>query len=260
MVGCTVMPGYLAGVARYLLRDPIAAGRLTLNYNPEFIAQGDIMRGFVQPDMVLIGEASTLAGDAIAAVYARICTSTPRVCRMSPESAELTKLSLNCFITMKIAYANAIGDIAAATPGADADAILAAVGADSRVGAKCLKPGFGFGGPCFPRDNEALGHYAASIGRDPLLMRATDAANEAHRAFQVEQLLRQHPEPTHRFHFDSVTYKDNCPVPIIEHSQKLLVAAALARAGRLVTVADRADVIECVQREYGGLFTYEIRQ
>jgi hypothetical protein len=57
-----------------------------------------------------------------------------------------------------------------------------------------------------------------------------------------------------------VTYKDNCPVPIIEHSQKLLVAAALARAGRLVTVHDRADVIECVQREYGGLFTYEIRQ
>jgi UDPglucose 6-dehydrogenase len=114
---------------------------------------------------------------------------------MSPESAELTKLSLNCFITMKIAYANAIGDIAAATPGADAAAILAAVGADSRVGAKCLQPGFGFGGPCFPRDNEALGHYAASIGREPLLMRATDAANDAHRAYQVEQLLRQHPDP-----------------------------------------------------------------
>lgn len=260
MVGCTVMPGYLAGVARYLLRDAVAAGRLTLNYNPEFIAQGDIMRGFVQPDMVLIGEASPAAGDAIAAVYARLCTSAPRVCRMSPESAELTKLSLNCFITMKIAYANAIADIAVATPGADADAVLAAVGADSRVGAKCLKPGFGFGGPCFPRDNEALGHYAASIGRDPLLMRATDAANNAHRAFQVEQLLRQHPDPAHRFRFDSVTYKDNCPVPIIEHSQKLLVAAALARAGRLVTVCDRVDVIECVQREYGGLFTYEITQ
>jgi UDPglucose 6-dehydrogenase len=260
MVGCTVMPGYLGGVARYLLRDALAANAVSLNYNPEFIAQGDIMRGFVHPDMVLIGEASPAAGDAIAAVYARVCTSSPRVCRMSPESAELTKLSLNCFITMKIAYANAIADIAASTPGADADAILAAVGADSRVGQKCLKPGYGFGGPCFPRDNEALGHYAASIGREPLLPRATDAANAAHRAFQVEQLLRAHPDPAHRFHFDSVTYKDNCPVPIIEHSQKLLVAAALARAGRLVTVRDRIDVIECVQREYGGLFTYETNE
>jgi UDPglucose 6-dehydrogenase len=254
MVGCTVLPGYFAGVGRYLLRS---RADLTLSYNPEFIAQGDIMRGFVQPDMVLIGQGSDAAGDAIAAVYARVCANQPRVCRMSAESAELTKLSLNCFVTMKIAYANAIGDIAACTPGADADAILAAVGADSRVGSKCLRPGYGFGGPCFPRDNTALGHYAASVGREPLLSRATDAANEAHRAFQIAQLQRAHPEPEHCFVFDWVTYKDNCAVPIIEHSQKLLIAAALARAGRRVLVRDRADVLACVEREYGSLFAYE---
>lgn len=254
MVGCTVMPGYFVGVARYLLR---LRPDVSLSYNPEFIAQGDIMRGFVQPDMVLIGEGSAAAGDAVAAVYARVCTNKPRVCRMSAESAELTKLSLNCYVTMKIAYANAIGDIAACTPGADAEAILAAVGADSRVGAKCLKPGYGFGGPCFPRDNTALGHYAASVGREPLLSRATDAANEAHRAFQIEQLQRAHPDAAHQFVFDYVTYKDNCAVPIIEHSQKLLIAAALARAGRRVLVRDRADVLACVEREYGGLFAYE---
>jgi UDPglucose 6-dehydrogenase len=92
MVGCTVMPGYLAGVARFLLREAIAAGRVSLSYNPEFIAQGDIMRGLVQPDMVLIGEASPLAGDAIAAVYARLCAPRPRrrasaACRPSRPSS-----------------------------------------------------------------------------------------------------------------------------------------------------------------------------
>lgn len=77
-----------------------------------------------------------------------------------PPSAEITKLAVNCFVTMKVSYANMIGDIADATPGADKNHILQAVGADSRVGTKYLRPGYGFGGPCFPRDNRALGGYA----------------------------------------------------------------------------------------------------
>lgn len=70
---------------------------------------------------------------------------------MSPASAEICKLAVNCFITTKISFANMIGDIADATHGANKLDILRAVGADSRIGSKCLKPGYGFGGPCFPR-------------------------------------------------------------------------------------------------------------
>ncbi len=55
-----------------------------------------------------------------------------------------------------------IADIADKTSGADKFDILGAVGQDSRVGTKCLKPGYGFGGPCFPRDNRALFWYAKS--------------------------------------------------------------------------------------------------
>lgn len=110
---------------------------------------------------------------------------------MTAESAELTKLSLNCFITTKIAYANTIADIASKTPNANAVDILRAgsrasrvrvmfgrgsqcafaVGQDSRVGSKCIMPGYGFGGPCFPRDNRALGNYAKSIGVNPIIPR-----------------------------------------------------------------------------------------
>jgi hypothetical protein len=49
-------------------------------------------------------------------------------------------------------------------------------------------------------------------------------------------------------------------VCLLARSQKLLVAAALARAGRRVTVRDRADVLDAVRREYGGLFEYEHTQ
>lgn len=78
----------------------------------------------------------------------------PKIHRMSPESAEICKLSVNCFITTKIAFAylllsffvrmirdlicvassNMIADIAAKTPGASGTDILAAVGDDSRIG------------------------------------------------------------------------------------------------------------------------------
>ena len=130
VICCTVLPGYIS-------------------YNPEFIAQGDIMAGLERPDLVLIGEGSAAAGDRLQAMHERAASNSPRMCRMSTASAEITKLALNCFVTTKISFANMVGDIADRTPDADKDAILLAVGADRRVGHACLRAGYGFGGPCF---------------------------------------------------------------------------------------------------------------
>merc|ERR1719199_1694286 len=110
---------------------------------------------------------------------------------MAPESAEITKLAVNCFVTMKISYANMIGDIADATPGADKNEVLNAVGKDSRVGLKYLRPGYGFGGPCFPRDNRALGGYAKSVGVQPIMSNATDKYNQYHSELMTKELLDQ---------------------------------------------------------------------
>lgn len=51
--------------------------------------------------MVLIGEGSVAAGERLQAIYEQMCESKPRICRMSPESAEICKLGVNCFVTMK---------------------------------------------------------------------------------------------------------------------------------------------------------------
>lgn len=123
VIGCTVLPGYIRDTGRFLLRDCL---NCTLNYNPEFIAQGAIIHGFENPDMVLIGEENKAAGDLIESIYHRCVKSKPFVARMSVESAEITKLALNCFVTTKIAYANTVADIAGKTPGANAVDILRA--------------------------------------------------------------------------------------------------------------------------------------
>ena len=51
----------------------------TLSYNPEFIAQGEILSGFAALELVLIGEGSEAAGDALEALYARATSSVPVV-------------------------------------------------------------------------------------------------------------------------------------------------------------------------------------
>lgn len=255
IIGCTVLPGYINCVGKCLLAD--CAG-CTLNYNPEFIAQGNIVRGFENPDIVLIGAETEQSGKRIKELYDNSCHNNPRMCIMSPASAEITKLSINCFITTKIAFANTIADIAINTPNADAEDILNAVGGDTRIGSKCLQPGFGFGGPCFPRDNRALGNYARSIGIKPFIPEATDNSNKFHTQQQMERIENMtgcNIETS--VVFEDVAYKPKCAVPIIEESQKLEIAKQLRKKGYDVKIRDRDIIINEIKKEYGNQFEYE---
>ncbi|HEX2978597.1 MAG TPA: nucleotide sugar dehydrogenase [Candidatus Babeliales bacterium] len=251
VICCTVFPGYIHSIAPILLKD---CTNVSVSYNPEFIAQGNIIQGFENPDIVLIGEGSREAGDILESIHRKVCKNNPKICRMSAESAEITKLSINCFITTKIAFANMIGDIADKTPGANKYDVLNAIGNDSRIGTKCLKPGYGFGGPCFPRDNRALGSYSKKIGIDPFIPQATDESNKLHARTMAESMINSGDDA---YVFEDVNYKDNCPVIILTESQKLAVAAEVAHRGRRVTIRDQEKVIAQVKKNYGNLFDYE---
>lgn len=250
IISSTVFPGYISGTASQLIKN---CKNTTINYNPEFIAQGNIIHGLEYPDLVLIGEGSKEAGNLLEEIYKAVCLNTPHIARLSTQSAEIAKLAVNCFITGKIAFANLIGEIADETPGADKFEILQAVGKDGRIGLRYLSPGYGFGGPCFPRDNQALGNYASFLGIEPLLFRATDEANKQHAEYITQKLLDKNLD---NYIFEDVCYKSNCPVPIIENSQKLVIAKALAAKGKEVTILDSENVITKVRQEYKNIFNY----
>jgi len=261
IIGCTVIPGYIDRCARLLLKD---CANCTVSYNPEFIAQGDIIRGLLNPDIVLIGEGDAKAGEAIEEVYRkigelqlpeRVNPREPQIFRMGPSSAEICKLSVNCFVTTKIAFANMIGDIADRTPNANKHDILRAVGGDSRVGSKCIQPGYGYGGLCFPRDNRALGNYAESIGIEPFVSRATDSSNKFHAKEMARVLIEKNLD---KYVFEDVCFKENCKVVMIEESQKLYVAFLVSQEKKRVIIRDREAVITAVKIEYGDNFEYEI--
>lgn len=248
VVMCTTMPGYCDDFA-----GRMAPYGYRVSYNPEFIAQGTIIRDQQFPDQVLIGEADSKAGDAIQAVYEKVCHRTPTYCRMSRISAEIAKIATNCFLTTKISFANSVGDLAVRA-GAEPDKILQAIGADKRIGPRYLGYGFGYGGPCFPRDNRALGKFGELIGYDMLISRATDEVNRRHLDFQVDQYLQQY-RPEETIVFETVTYKPG--TTILEESQQLALAERLARAGRKVLVRDHPAVVSELKHRFGSLFAYE---
>ncbi len=147
-------------------------------YNPEFIALGNVVKGLLEPDLVLIGESDPQSGAALEEMYKKYNTNKPRIARMSIISAELTKISVNSFVTMKISFTNQLRMIAERFPKADIHTVLEAIGNDSRIGLKYLRAGLSFGGPCFPRDNRLLAFTAKQMGVEAPLAEATDRVNQ----------------------------------------------------------------------------------
>ncbi|WP_420963318.1 UDP-glucose dehydrogenase family protein [Brucella sp. IR073] len=238
VVTSTVMPGSTGGPIRQALER--ASGRtvgqdLGLCYSPEFIALGSVVRDMLNPDMLLIGESDERAGAMLEAIYRRSVQSKPEFHRMNFVNAELCKISVNTFVTTKISYANMIADMCDHLPGADADVVTRAVGADSRIGRKYLKPAIGYGGPCFPRDNKAFAALGRKLGVDCMLAEATDHINE-HQLQRLMRAVEASVEPAGRVAILGLSYKPHTGV--IEESQGVMLAARLSKAGFRVAVHD----------------------
>ena len=253
IVGCTVMPKYIDEIGKVLIED---CENTTLNYNPEFIAQGEIIKGFLNPDIILIGAENESLGKKLEEIYSKFTLSNPRYCVLTPLEAEIVKISINGFITTKLSFANMISDVCD-NCGADKNKVLSSVGGDSRIGNKYFRPGYSFGGPCFPRDTVALKQFVDKMNIDSDLLTATTKYNNEHVKFQTNQLLEKNSEKE-EFEFTDVCYKENSKIPIIEESAILKIAENIAKMGKKVVIKDEIQLIDEVKKEYGNLFTYQV--
>jgi UDPglucose 6-dehydrogenase len=204
-------------------------------YNPEFIALGNVVRGLLEPDMVLIGESDPAAGAALEALYRQYNRNQPHIARMSVVSAELTKISVNSYITMKISFTNQLRMIAERFPRADIHTILEAIGSDSRINRKYLRAGLSYGGPCFPRDNRLLAYAARQAGVQAPLAEASDLVNERAKLDLVEQ-VKTLVKPGDAVAVLGVSYKPD--TYITEESAGLFLAQQLKRQRYDVWVHD----------------------
>jgi nucleotide sugar dehydrogenase len=269
IIGCTVMPTYIDHIATTLI--PAESG-CTISYNPEFIAQGEIVKGFENPDMILVGTREPYVRSKLQEVYSKMAKNQPVFCFMTPVEAEIVKISLNGFVTTKISFANMISDLCDQL-GADKTAVLYAVGSDTRIGRKYFKAGLSFGGPCFPRDTKALKQLMDQHQIPSNILKATTEYNEEHNRRYAEYLASDNPvlkqvaeeatgaissaDTKADFIFQNVCYKEGSNIPIIEESAKLKIAEILVKQyNKRVTIKDTHEIIKEVQKEYGKLFSY----
>jgi UDPglucose 6-dehydrogenase len=238
----TVMPGATRGALWPALEQ--ASGLrcpddFGLCYSPEFISLGSVIRDFLNPDFVLIGESDRRSGDILAGFYQSYCDNRPPVARMAPVNAELTKLALNTFVTTKISYANMLAQLCERLDGGDVDAVTAALGLDTRIGPKYLKGSLGYGGPCFPRDNIALAALARSLGVPTTLPEATDRVNQ-YQVPRLRDLVQSYRPKNGCVGILGLAYKPQTNV--VERAQGLELAQALLAEQVPVVVYDPCAV------------------
>jgi nucleotide sugar dehydrogenase len=250
VVGCTTNPGDCDAFQKYLPRN------VHVMYNPEFIAQGSIISDLKQADMVLLGVDPTMEDhvvDDIRTLYKKIQTTRAIVCVMSPKSAEITKIAVNCFLTTKISYANMLGDVLHKSGcGDETTAVLRAIGTDSRIGGKYLNYGLGYGGPCLPRDNRAFAHFAQKVGLEYNLGYVTDGFNNEH-AQTVADYWEEMNKDRKPFYFEYISYKKGTDI-ITESQQYRLCLDLLDRGFKVYIQNDRrvsSQVSEYLDEKYG---------
>jgi UDPglucose 6-dehydrogenase len=238
VVNSTVTPGSCDHVFRPTLERILGkkcGEGFGLCYNPEFIALGNVIHGLLQPDFVLIGESDPLSGQQLEEIYRQFCVRPAPIRRMSNLNAELAKISVNCYVTMKISFANQLAALCAKLPGADPRIILEAIGEDQRIGKAYLKPGLGYGGPCFPRDNGLFQYTAAAAGAQAPLAEATDRVNQEVNQRLLKTVLAHHQGDS-PIAVLGLAYKPDTGV--IECSPGVWLCAQLATQGRRVLAHD----------------------
>ena len=242
VVGCTTNPGDCEEFQKELDKYGV-----DVFYNPEFIAQGTIIKDLRTADMVLIGGKRNDTYDQLCEIYNRIQETPPKISIMSTTAAELVKLAVNCFLTTKISYANMVGQVMALSGMEDEiPLVLGAIGDDSRVGRKYLNFGFGFGGPCLPRDNRAFAAYAKQLGLDYNLGDTTDNFNEEHANFIKDHFVYRNVDNL-PFYFDYVSYKKG--TDILTESQQYRLCIDLLDDGYEVYINDNDAIMDMITKD-----------
>lgn len=231
----TVMPGQTAQLCAVLehtsgKRNGQGFG---LCYSPEFIALGSVVHDLQQPDYVLMGAQDSQGQYELYDIYRRVVGRGVEIIVTNWVNAEIAKMAQNAFITMKITFANHLGTLCGAIPGANVDDVTRALGHDRRIGPHYLRAGTAYGGPCFPRDNKALSTAAERAGVGFPLATHVDFLN-ANRTERLAEIVQEAGKGT--VGILGMAYKPGTPV--CEESAGLRLAEHLLGLGRDIIVYD----------------------
>jgi UDPglucose 6-dehydrogenase len=205
--------------------------------NPEFLREGMAVGDTLMPERIVVGmNGSTWAKDIIEDIYRPITRVGKPIVFMGRESAEIVKYSANAFLATKISFINMLSEFCEATGGNVRD-VAQGIGLDSRIGARFLHAGIGYGGSCFPKDVKALMATAKEYGIPMPIVQATDEINKHQRERFIRRLLETLPASS-RVAVWGLAFKPK--TDDMREAPSIDVIHALVKAGHSVTAFDPA--------------------
>jgi len=170
----------------FLLRSTVTPGttrklqrkfrNLNIVFNPEFLTERSAKLDFINQARFILGGRKKDVNKIEKLYRWRFGETTP-IIKTNYETAELIKYMNNCFFATKVSFLNEMYKVADAC-GADWDMAIEGFVRDGRIGHTHLSvPGpdgkFGFGGSCFPKDVQAMIHFAHTLGVSPNVLLGT---------------------------------------------------------------------------------------
>ncbi len=215
---------------------------------PEFLREGTGIHDTLNPDRTVIGSDDERAIELLLELHkplpgTRIVTNIP--------SAELIKYASNSMLSTKLSFANMIS-LFAEKLGADAPAVLEAVGMDNRIGPKNLAVSIGYGGACFPKDVQALTATGRQIGVDVSILESVENVNRLSWENYVSKVQKNVPKNS-SIAVWGLAFKAN--TDDVRFAPAVKIVSALAKSGYKIVAYDPAAMPN-VKRQIGDIIKY----
>jgi UDPglucose 6-dehydrogenase len=154
---------------------------IDLIFNPEFLTEANAVNDFINQDRIVLGGHSKLALSETYAMFRRVFPDVS-IIKTDTKSAEMVKYITNCFLSVKVSFANQIFDICSSI-GIDYSIVSSIAKLDNRLGDSHWKvPGpdgdRGYGGHCFPKDMSAFLYFSEKNDIDQSIIRESIKYND----------------------------------------------------------------------------------
>ena len=154
--------------------------------NPEFLREGNAVKDFFDPSVIVIGANDKKSFRKIRNIYREV---ESKIFKVTLNEAEIIKYTNNSFHAMKIAFANEVGRVAREYK-IDANKVMEILCQDKKlnVSSAYLKPGFAFGGSCLPKDLKGMCKLAQNKKISIPLIESINHSNRIHIDYIFEKI------------------------------------------------------------------------
>ena len=189
VIRSTVIPGTYEQVLKVLEES---SGKkegkdFHLALNPEFLREGDAIKDFLEPSLVVIGAERDVA-ETIVELYKKV---NGKVFVVKPSLAEMIKYVNNSFHALKVSFANEIGTVCKALD-IDGKKLMGLFCEDKKLNLSSyyLMPGFAYGGSCLPKDLAAIVRKSKELELELPLLETISKSNHEHISRAIKLIKR----------------------------------------------------------------------